>query len=105
MLSTFVSAFLLGMDPIESVLTGGILFGAVFMATDYTTSPMNASAQYAYSVGIGFLTMIIRRFGAYPEGVTYAILLMNILTPLLDKYLPNKIYGHGHGRKKEAKAA
>ena len=105
MLSAFVSAFLLGMDPIESVLTGGILFGAVFMATDYTTSPMNASAQYAYSVGIGFLTMIIRRFGAYPEGVTYAILLMNILTPLLDKYLPNKIYGHGHGRKKEAKAA
>ncbi len=103
MLSAFVSAFILGMDPIESVLTGGILFGAVFMATDYTTSPMNASAQYAYSVGVGLLTMIIRRFGAYPEGVTYAILLMNILTPLLDKYLPNKIYGHG--KKKEAKAA
>ncbi len=103
MVSAFVSAFVLGMDPIAAVLTGGILFGAVFMATDYTTSPMSASAQYAYAVGVGFLTMIIRRFGAYPEGVTYAILLMNILTPLLDKYMPNKIYGHG--KKKEAKEA
>lgn len=101
--STFVSAFLLGMDPYTSVLTGGILFGAVYMATDYSTSPMSASAQYAYAAGIGFLTMIIRKFGAYPEGVTYAILIMNILTPLLDKYMPNRIYGHG--KKKEAKQA
>ena len=102
-LSAFVSAFVLGMDPVVSILAGGILFGAVFMATDYTTSPMSASAQYAYAAGIGVLTMIIRKFGAYPEGVTYAILIMNILTPLLDKYMPNRIYGHG--KKKEAKKA
>ncbi|MBQ3079156.1 MAG: RnfABCDGE type electron transport complex subunit D [Clostridia bacterium] len=103
MLSAFVFAFLFGQDPVYAVLSGGILFGAVFMATDYTTSPMAAPAQIAYAVGIGFLTMLIRSFGSYPEGVTYAVLFMNILTPLLDRYMPNKVYGHQ--KAKEAKKA
>ncbi len=101
MVSTFVFAWLFGEDPVRAVLSGGILFAAVFMATDYTTSPMAGPAQIAYAVGIGFLTMIIRKFGAYPEGVTYAVLFMNILTPLLDRYMPNKVYGHH--KSKEAK--
>jgi len=98
--STFVMSYLLGYDPVMAVISGGILFGAVYMATDYTTSPMVPTAQYAYAIGIGVLTVVIRKYGAYPEGVTYAILIMNILTPLLDKYMPNKVYGHS--RKREA---
>lgn len=100
--SAFILSALLGMDPLRTILSGGLLFGAVFMATDYTTSPMNKWARVVYAIGIGALTVLIRKFGAYPEGVTYAILLMNILTPLLDRMLPNHVYGHS--RKKEAKA-
>ena len=77
------------------VCTGGLMLGAVFMATDYTTSPMHPLPQTLYAVGIGVMTILIRAFGAYPEGVTYAILLMNILTPLLDRMMPRRIYGHG----------
>ena len=102
-LSTMVTTLLLGGDPIMSVLTGGVLFGAVFMATDYVTSPMNRWAQIVYAIGIGVIIVVIRNFGDYPEGVTYAILLMNIAAPLLDRALPSgKVYGHA--KKKEAKA-
>ena len=101
MLSAFVLSWALGMDPVTTVLSGGLLFGAVYMATDYTTSPMNRWPRVIYAAGIGCMTVLIRKFGAYPEGVTYAILLMNILTPLLDRMLPNRVYGHS--RKKEAK--
>ena len=94
-LSAFVIAWALKMDPLSAVLSGGLLFGAVFMATDYTTSPMHPLPQTLYAVGIGVMTILIRAFGAYPEGVTYAILLMNILTPLLDRMMPRRIYGHG----------
>lgn len=99
--SAFVLSYLLGMDPVTTILSGGLLFGAVFMATDYATSPMHRWARVLYAIGIGCLTVLIRKFGAYPEGVTYAILFMNILTPLLDRMLPNRVYGHS--RKKEAK--
>ncbi len=94
-LSAFVTAWALKMDPFSAVLSGGLLFGAVFMATDYTTSPMHPLPQTLYAAGIGVMTILIRAFGAYPEGVTYAILLMNILTPLLDRMMPRRIYGHG----------
>ncbi len=77
------------------LLEGGILFGAVYMATDYATSPMTSAAQMIYAFGIGLITVLIRRFGAYPEGVTYAILLMNIASPLLDRFIPQRVYGHG----------
>ncbi|MDO4739836.1 MAG: RnfABCDGE type electron transport complex subunit D [Eubacteriales bacterium] len=80
-------------DPLAAVLSGGVLFGAVFMATDYTTCPMTATGQFIYAAGCGLIVSVIRAFGAYPEGVTYAILLMNIATPLIDKFTRHKIYG------------
>ena len=103
---TVVSAcllgWLLGTDPLTTVLSGGLLFGAVYMATDYVTSPMRVPAQVIYSVGIGVIIVLIRKFGSYPEGVTYAILLMNIAAPLLDRVIPQRLYGHAKA-KKEAK--
>ena len=102
-LTTFVFSWILGFDPLHAVLSGGILFAAVFMATDYTTTPMSSRAQVVYAVGIGVITVVIRNFGNYPEGVTYAVLFMNILTPLLDRYIPHKIYGYR--KTKEAKKA
>ena len=90
------------MFAVYSILSGGLLFGAVFMATDYTTSPMNDIGQIIYAVGCGVIVAIIRQFGIYPEGVTYAILIMNIVTPLIDKYVRPRVYGHAKGR--EAKA-
>lgn len=80
-------------DPLMALLTGGLMFGAVFMATDYTTSPMTAKGQVIYAIGCGVIVAILRTYGNYPEGVTYAILLMNIVTPLIDKYVKNKVYG------------
>lgn len=81
------------MTPINAALSGGLLFSAVFMATDYTTTPMTAAGQIIFAVGAGCLIAVIRCFGGYPEGVTYAILFMNIVTPLLDKYIKPKVYG------------
>ncbi|MBQ6255460.1 MAG: RnfABCDGE type electron transport complex subunit D, partial [Clostridia bacterium] len=71
-------------------------------ATDYVTSPIRPVAQIIYAVLIGLIIVLIRQFGNYPEGVTYGILLMNIFTPLIDRFLPQKIYGI---QKKEAKKA
>ena len=85
---------------LAAVLSGGVLFGALFMATDYVTSPITPWGQVIYAIGIGLIITLIRQFGSYPEGVTYGILLMNIATPLIDR-LPRKIYGI----KKEAKKA
>jgi len=90
--STFVSSWLLGMDPVLGLLTGGIVFGAFFMATDYATRPLTPYGQAIFGIGIGLITVLIRKFGGYPEGVTYAILIMNILTPFLNK-LRVKKYG------------
>ncbi len=105
-LSAAVFALLLGQDPVTAVLSGGLLFGAVFMATDYTTSPMTAIGQMIYAAGAGLIVAIIRVYGNYPEGVTYAILLMNIVTPLIDKYVRPKVYGYvaPEKPKKEVKA-
>ena len=97
----FVFSWLFGADPVMAILSGGVLFGAVFMATDYVTSPMTPWGRIIYGLGIGLIISLIRQFGAYPEGVTYGILLMNIATPLIDRFLPRKIYGH----QKEAKKA
>ncbi|MBQ9300424.1 MAG: RnfABCDGE type electron transport complex subunit D [Clostridia bacterium] len=84
----------LGYDPLTTVLSGGLLFGAVYMATDYVTTPMTQFARILYSVGIGVIVVLIRKFGSYPEGVTYAILLMNIAAPLFDRIPAQRIYGH-----------
>ena len=83
----------LGVDPLKAVLSGGLLLGACFMATDYVTTPMLKTGHVIYAVGCGLMVSLIRQFGNYPEGVTYAILLMNIVTPLLDRALKRKVYG------------
>ena len=94
MVGVFMVAMLIfGENPIEAVLCGGILFGAVFMATDYVTTPMTKIGQVIFAAGAGLLVALIRKFGAYPEGVTYAILLMNIATPLIDKAVRPRVYG------------
>ncbi len=80
-------------DPLFHILTGGVLLGAVFMATDYVTSPMTSKGQIIYGVGIGVLTVVIRVFGAYPEGVSFAILIMNGFTPLINLYVKPKRFG------------
>ena len=86
-------SWIFGSDPLTAILSGGVMFGAVFMATDYTTSPMTAKGQIIFAVGIGVIIVLIRKFGSYPEGVTYAILFMNIVTPLIDKYVAPRLYG------------
>ena len=73
-------------DPLTTILTGGIMLGACFMATDMVTSPMAKSGQLVFGVGCGLLTIIIRNWGAYPEGVSFAILLMNSVTPLINRW-------------------
>ena len=74
------------LDPVTTILTGGIMLGACFMATDMVTSPMAKSGQLIFGVGCGLLTIIIRNWGAYPEGVSFAILLMNSVTPLINRW-------------------
>lgn len=86
-------SWILGKDPLTAVLSGGVLFGTVFMATDYVTTPMLKVGQAIFGVGAGILVVLIRNYGNYPEGVTYAILIMNIVTPLLDRSLKRKVYG------------
>lgn len=80
-------------DPVFHLLTGGLLLGAIFMATDYVTSPMNPKAMIIYGCGIGVLTVIIRVWGAYPEGVSFAILIMNAFVPLMNAYIKPKRFG------------
>ena len=94
----FTSALWLGnpekfADPLFHLLTGGLILGAVFMATDYVTSPMSKKGMIVYGIGIGILTILIRAFGSYPEGVQFAILLMNGFTPLINKYMKPKRFG------------
>ena len=80
-------------DPLFNLLTGGLVLGACFMATDYVTSPMSLWGGVIYGVGIGFLTMMIRYFGSYPEGVSFAILIMNSVVPLLNMWFHQKKFG------------
>jgi electron transport complex protein RnfD len=80
-------------DPIFHLLAGGVLLGAIFMATDYVTSPMNPKSMILYGCGIGVLTVIIRVWGAYPEGVSFAILIMNAFVPLMNAYIKPKRFG------------
>ena len=80
-------------DPVFNLLTGGLILGACFMATDYVTSPMSLWGGVVFGVGIGFLTMMIRYFGSYPEGVSFAILIMNSVVPLLNMWFHQKKFG------------
>lgn len=80
-------------DPIFNLLTGGLILGSCFMATDYVTSPMTTKGGIVFGIGIGFITLMIRYFGSYPEGVSFAILIMNSVVPLLNKWFHQKKYG------------
>ena len=80
-------------SPVLQLLSGGLMLGAIFMATDYVTSPMNKKGMLIYGVCIGLLTVIIRLFGAYPEGMSFAILIMNAFTPLINTYVKPKRFG------------
>lgn len=79
--------------PIVHLLSGGLMLGAIFMATDYVTSPMTSKGMLIYGVGIGVITVVIRVFGVYPEGVSFAILIMNAFTPLINTYIKPKRFG------------
>ena len=96
-----VFSLLFGRDPIFDLLSGGLMLGAFFMATDYTTSPLYFWGRVVFAIGCGALTLVIREFGSLPEGVSYSILLMNILTPLIERYIKPKAFGSP----KKAKAA
>lgn len=102
--TAFIASWLLGMDPVFGVLSGGLLFGAVFMATDYSSSPVTPLGKAIFGAGAGLITVIIRRFGGYPEGVTYGILMMNAVAPYMDK-LRVKKYGFVPPAKPAAKEA
>lgn len=80
-------------DPLFNLLTGGLILGACFMATDYVTSPMSNWGGVIFGVGIGFLTVMIRYFGSYPEGVSFAILIMNAFVPLINMAFKQKKFG------------
>ncbi|MHB1391931.1 MAG: RnfABCDGE type electron transport complex subunit D [Clostridia bacterium] len=92
-----VLAFLFGgfdtFVMVYHVFAGGLFLGAIFMATDYSSSPMSARGQIIFGIGCGILTAVIRFYGGYPEGVSYSILLMNLATPLIDKYTMPKKFG------------
>lgn len=96
--SSALFSWALGCNPLIEILSGGLLLGAVFMATDYVTSPMTHKGQIIYGILIGVITIIIRRYGSYPEGVSFAILLMNSFTPLINKYCKPRRFGEGRGK-------
>ncbi len=80
-------------DPLFHLLTGGVMLGAIFMATDYVTSPMSVKGMWIYGIGIGLITVSIRVYGAYPEGISFAILIMNAFVPLINSYIKPKRFG------------
>ena len=81
------------MNPLFHLITGGVMLGAIYMATDYVTSPMSIKGMWIYGIGIGVITVLIRTFGAYPEGVSFAILIMNAFVPLINTYIKPKRFG------------
>ena len=80
-------------SPLLHITSGGLLLGSIFMATDYVTSPMTKTSQIIFGVGIGLITMVIRLFGSYPEGISFAILIMNAVVPLINRYIRPKRFG------------
>jgi electron transport complex protein RnfD len=92
------SFFMEGMDltvALSAILSGGLLIGAIFMATDYVTSPTTSWGKVIFGIGAGLITFLIRYFGVYPEGVSFAILFMNILTPYIESWTRYKVFGTG----------
>lgn len=86
-------SFIFGDDPLYAILSGGVFLGAFFMATDYATTPITTKGKIVFGLGCGIITFIIRHFGSYPEGVSFSILLMNVLTPYIEQLTRTKIFG------------
>jgi electron transport complex protein RnfD len=89
-----VISLLAGADPIWQICAGGAMLGAFFMATDYATTPTTTMGKVIFGIGCGLITMIIRLYGSYPEGVSFSILIMNILTPHIDSFCEKRLYGN-----------
>lgn len=90
-----------GNDPIYHILSGGLLLGAFFMATDYVTTPLTSMGKLIFGIGCGIITFVIREFGGYPEGVSFSILLMNIITPYIDNFTAKKALGAVYAGKED----
>ena len=91
--TVFVMSLILGQDAVGQILSGGLMLGAIFMATDYSTTPSTDWGRVLFGIGAGLLTVLIRFYGAYAEGVSFAILFMNILTPYLSRWTETKPFG------------
>lgn len=91
-LTLIITGFDVNMTIIH-ILSGGLILGAFFMATDYASSPITPKGQIIYAIGMGLITVVIRFYGGYPEGVSYSILLMNVAAPLIDKYSKQRVFG------------
>ncbi len=86
-------SFIAGGDPLYEILSGGVFLGAFFMATDYATTPISTKGKIVFGIGCGIITFVIRNFGTFPEGVSFAILLMNVLTPYIEQLTRSKVFG------------
>lgn len=86
-------SFIAGGDPLYEILSGGVFLGAFFMATDYATTPISTKGKIIFGIGCGLITFVIRCYCSFPEGVSFAILLMNILTPYIEQHTRNKVFG------------
>ena len=95
--TVFLFTALLGLHPVYQILSGSLFLGAFFMATDYTTTPATGPGKLLFGVGCGLLTVVIRVWGSYPEGVSFSILFMNILTPYIDKWTRSRPLGGEKG--------
>ena len=93
-------SFIAGDDPLYAILSGGVFLGAFFMATDYATTPITTKGKIVFGLGCGIITFIIRHFGSYPEGVSFSILLMNVLTPYIEQITRTKVFGAKEDRQK-----
>lgn len=91
--TVFILSYLFGGDGLYEILTGGLFLGAFFMATDYVTSPMNKAGKWIAGILCGLITTLVRFYGGYPEGVSFSILLMNVCTPLIDKFTVPRAFG------------
>jgi electron transport complex protein RnfD len=93
--SVIVMSLITGQSVIFHLLAGSLLFGAIFMAVDPVTTPVTKGGRWIFGFGVGLIVMLIRTWGSYPEGVAYAILLMNAVTPLINRWTRPRIYGQG----------
>jgi electron transport complex protein RnfD len=101
--SVALLSWIVGRDPLFELLSGGLILGAFFMATDYVTSPTTSWGRIIFGLGCGAITFLIRNYGGFPEGVCYAILFMNLCSPLIESYVKPRRFGVARARKAGAR--